>query len=54
MQGAHAVFKLGMPSFKKENLLPLYANRIWPILRLSVQYVLLFRAAYDLTSWPSG
>ena len=28
--------------------------RIWPILGLSVQYVLLFRATHDLTTWPSG
>ena len=28
--------------------------RIWLILGLSVQYVLLFQAAHDFTSWPSG
>ena len=34
--------------------LPCMRIWLWRILRLSVQYVLLFWAAHDLTSWPSG
>ena len=39
---------------KNFEVLPCMQIQIWPIRGLSVQYVLLFRAAHDFTSWPSG
>ena len=39
---------------KISKFLPCMRIRLWPILGSLVQYVRLFRAAHDLTSWPSG